>query len=156
MGLKLTVLQTYSIWPPFSLLAMRGNGAKTLRAAIFSGGHFGTADQLFLKHRYAEIGKRNSLPIVAKQFFTIKNIVMRSQKWSQKIHHYADSLLNGVPIKRGITVLGEIPGGSEKKKKRRVYLCGAQRNKGATRGIATPSLQLFSGNIFMSLTATRN
>ena len=64
---------------------MRGIGAKTQWAAIFSGGHFEPADQLLLKHRYAKIGKRNSLPIIAKRYFPIKNIVMQSLLRLQKI-----------------------------------------------------------------------
>ena len=47
---------------------------------VLPGGHFGTADQLGKKHRYVEIGKRNSLPIVAKQFPPIGNIVMRIRR----------------------------------------------------------------------------
>ena len=59
-GEKLTAMWKSSIRLPFSLPGKRGKGAKTLRVAIFSGSHFGTADQLFKKHRYAIIGKRNA------------------------------------------------------------------------------------------------
>ena len=72
---------------------------------VLRGGHFGTADQLGEKHRYAKIGKRNSLPIIAKRFSPIGNIVMRSQKQLQILHRYANSSLNGAPVMRGTTVL---------------------------------------------------